>query len=76
LASSDVTHHVAAILNAGYMVRYYARGGRTQIGKLQRKQAIQFMGLAVREAFNTSDDYEALLVAVVDGLRPKDDPPF
>jgi hypothetical protein len=76
LASPDVTHHVAAILNAGWMVRHYVRGGRSQIQKLRRKQAIQFLGATVREAFNASDDYEALLVAVVDGLRPKDDPPF
>jgi hypothetical protein len=76
LDTSDVAHHVAAILNAGWMVRHYVRGARSQTQKLQRKQAIQFLGVTVREAFNASDDYEALLVAVVDGLRPKDDPPF
>lgn len=63
---------VASILNAGWMVRHYARGTRS----LERKQAIQRMGLTIREAFNRSEDFEPLLIAVVDGLRPKDDPPF
>ena len=68
--------HVAAILNASYMVRHYARGGRSSLQRTQRSQAIQRLGLTVRDAFNESDDYEPLLAAVVDGLRPKDDPPF
>jgi hypothetical protein len=64
------------IRNAGYFVRYYWRGGRTSIGRTLRKQAILRMGLAVREAFNKSDDFEALLAAVADSLRSRDDPPF
>lgn len=72
----DTATHVAAILNAGYMVRHYARGAKTQTQRLERQQAILHMGLLVREAFERSSDFEALLVAVVDGLRPKDDPPF
>lgn len=67
---------VAAILNAGWMVRHYARGGRTQIHRLERAQAIQRLGLEVRHAFNASDDFEQLLAAVVDALRPRDEPPF
>jgi hypothetical protein len=68
---------VSAILNAAYMVRHYARGGRTSIGRLERQQAIRRMGLTVREAFNMSDDFEPLLAAVVDGLRPhENNPPF
>ena len=66
---------IAAILNAGWMVRNYALK-RTRRGRLQRAQAIQRMGLTVRDAFERSDDYEALLGAVVDGLRPKDNQPF
>jgi hypothetical protein len=67
---------VASILNAGYMVRHYARGGRSSIQKLQREQAIQRLGLEIRHAFAASDDFEPLLIAVVDALRPRDDPPF
>lgn len=64
------------IRHAGWMVRYYARGGRTGVGKLKREQAIQRLGLAVRHAFSVSDDYESLLAAVADALRPKDEAPF
>jgi hypothetical protein len=66
----------AAIRNDGWMVRYYVRGGRTSIGRMQREQAIQKLGLTVRAAFASSDDFEALLAAIVDGLRPRDDQPF
>jgi hypothetical protein len=72
----DSASLVAEILNAGYMVRHYARGGRTSIGRTLRQQAILRMGLTVRDAFNKSDDFEALLAAVADGLRPRDAPPF
>lgn len=74
--SPDVTHYVAAILNAGWMVRHYVRGARTNINKLEREQAIRLLGLTVREAFTVLDEFEPLLVAVVDALRPRDDPPF
>lgn len=72
----DTASLTAAILNAAWMVRHYARGGRTDIHALQRTQAIQHLGLIVRNAFELSDDYEALLAAIVDGLRPRDEPPF
>jgi hypothetical protein len=72
----DTASLVAQILNAGWMVRHYARGGRLTIQRTQRTQAIQKLGLTVREAFNRSEDFEPLLAAVVDGLRPRDDPPF
>jgi hypothetical protein len=62
--------HVAAILNAAWMVRHYARGGRSSFQRPERAQAIQRLGLTVREAFNRSEDFEPLLVAIVDGLRP------
>ena len=66
----------AAIRNDGWMVRHYVRGGRSEIQRAERRQAIKRMGLTVRKAFNQSNDFEALLAAVVDGLRPKNDPPF
>lgn len=72
----DTGQLVATILNAGYMVRHYARGGRSQIQRQQRTQAIADMGVVVRDAFNSSEDFEALLAAVVDALRPRNDPPF
>lgn len=72
----DTADLVATILNSAWMVRHYARGGRSKLGRAQRQQAIQHLGLMVREAFNRSDDFEALLAAVADGLRPRDEPPF
>lgn len=65
----------ASIRNATWMVRHYARAGNS-LQRAQRAQAIQMLGLAVRDAFNKSQDFEALLTALVDGLRQKDDPPF
>jgi hypothetical protein len=67
---------VASILNCGYMVRHYARGGRSLIQRQERTRAIRELGVAVRDAFNSSDDYEALLAAVADALRPREEPPF
>jgi len=66
---------VAAILNDGWMVRHYALQ-RTPSQRLRRAQAIQKMGVTVRAAFSQSDDFEALLGAVVEGLRPRDNQPF
>jgi len=60
--------HVAAILNASWPVRQYVRPSQ----RLQRQQAILKLGLTVREAFNNSEDFEPLLAAVADGLRPRD----
>lgn len=68
--------HVAAILNAWWMVRHYERGGRLTIQRLQRQQAIFKLGLTVREAFNACDDFEPLLAAMIEGARPKDGPAF
>lgn len=76
MESRATANHVAAILNAAWMVRHYARGGRSEIQSDQRQQAIELLGLTVREAFNSSDEYEALLGAVVDGLRPREERPF
>ena len=66
---------VTAILNDARLLREYAPG-RTPAQRLRRSQAILKLGLTVKEAFNNCDDYESLLVAVADGLRPRNDPPF
>lgn len=62
-----------AIRNAAWMVRHYPR----RMQRAQRAQAILALGLTVRDAFNRTDNFEPLLVAVVDGLRPLPEaPPF
>ena len=76
MGGPDSPSLVAGILNAAWMVRHYARGGRSALQRAQRAQAIQLLGVTVRDAFNKSNDFEALLGAVVDGLRPKDEKPF
>ena len=72
----DIADLIAAILNDSYLVRHYHRGGRTGIGRARRTQAIQKLGLTLREALNRTEDFEAILTALVDGLHPRDEPPF
>jgi hypothetical protein len=75
----DSPELVAMILNAAWMVRHYARGGRmTFLMKRERDEAIRKLGLAVRHAFTVAreDQFEPLLAAICDGLRPKDEQPF
>ena len=67
---------LAAITNACYFVRHYARGGRSEIQRPLRAQAIQHLALVLREALSTTDDPEPYLAALLDGLRPRNDPPF
>lgn len=64
---------MAAILNAGVLVRLYRRGSAAR-----RQQAILRMALAVREALTRGDpaDYEKYLRATLDALRPKEDDPL
>ena len=62
--------HVVAIRHAAWMVRNYSRN------KMRRAQAIAKLGHTVRHAFTNSDDYETLLAALLDGLRPLDTRPF
>jgi len=71
----DTATLVAAILNEAWMVRHYALK-RTPSQRLRRAQAVLKLGLVVRDAFDHSDDFEPLLGAVVDGLRPRDNQPF
>jgi hypothetical protein len=63
------------IRNAAWMVRHYALE-RTPIERARRAQAIQRMGLTVREAFDRCDDFEPLLAAICDGLKPRDERAF
>jgi hypothetical protein len=66
---------VHGIYAACWWVRHY-REQRTVAMRLGRAQAIQRLGLAVRDAFNSSDDFEVLLTALVDGLTNTHKPPF
>jgi len=66
----DTAALVAAILNTAWMVRHYARGGRSSILKKERARAIRQMGMMVRDCFNQSEDFEPMLAAVLDGLSP------
>lgn len=61
--------HVAAIYEAAWWVRHYCR----PVQRAQRAQAVQRLGLAVRCAFDSSDDFEALLYAVCDALATTPD---
>ena len=65
----------ADLHNDAWMVVYYAPQ-RTAAMRLRRAQAILKLGLTVRHAFAVSDNFEPLLVALVDGLRPRDERPF
>ena len=72
-AIPETQRHEAAIRHAAWMVRHYCRPGQRR----QRQEAIRKLGLAVRKAFSDSDDFEPLLVAIVEGLKPQDyRPPF
>lgn len=65
----------SAIRNDAWMVLHYG-DQRTPARRLRRAQAILKLGLTIRHAFNVSSDFESLLTAVVDGLRPRNEPPF
>lgn len=79
MGPTDTGSLVAAILNAAWMVRHHARGGRVTRGSpmaAKRDEAIRQLGVTVRDAFNQCEDFEPLLAAVCDGLRPHDERPF
>lgn len=63
--------HVAAIYNRCWLVRHRNRGIRLESHAQAREDAIRELGLVVRQAFQESEDFEALLTAVVDGLSPR-----
>lgn len=71
----DTGQLIAAILNDAWMVRNYGLE-RNESQRLRRAQAILKLGLTVREAFNATDDFEPLLAAICDGLRPRESKPF
>lgn len=52
--------HVAAVCNAAWWVRWYARPHQAE----QRAAAIRTLGLAARAAFNASEDFGPLLYAI------------
>lgn len=64
---------VQRIRNAGWWVRHY---GTRPAQRLLRDQAILKLGLVVREAMNSTDDFEPILRALIDALFPQDIPPF
>lgn len=70
----DSTEALAAsIRNAAWQVRHYRRA----LNRRERAHAIVILGATVRDAFNRTENFEPLLVAVVDGLRPTPEPaPF
>lgn len=67
--------YIHVIYNDWWMVRHYALQ-RTPTERLRRRQAIRKLGLTVRAAFNSSDDFEPLLIALVEGANPKEYRPF
>lgn len=76
MSAPETAHLVASILNAAWMVRHYQRGGRVAIQREQRQLAIRHLGSVVRQSFAQSEDFEPLLAAVVDGLRPTSEQRF
>lgn len=58
------------------MVRHYERGGRSSIQQEKWEQAIVHLGLAIRRAFNESDDFKPMIAAVVDGAKRHSEQPF
>lgn len=66
----DVGDLVSTIYNDCYMVRHYERN------KLRRHQAIQKLGATLQFAFSQTDEYEPLIQALLEGLRPIDRPKF
>lgn len=74
-----IADDVSALYNCCWWVRHFERGNRLESVAIRRKQAIQKLGLTCREIFKHTDDhdFEPVLTALVDGLRPRDDnPPF
>ena len=71
---------VARILNDWWLVRYYVRGGRSEIHRKQRDEAILNLGVTIQHAFSacpkTPRAYETLIAAVLDGGRPHNEQPF
>ncbi len=68
----ETTVLLAEIYSAAWWTRHYSRP--TQRDK--KAQAVIRLGLAVRAAFNASEDFEPLLFAVCDALAVRQDTRF
>lgn len=66
----DTAELVSLILNASWMVRHYSRS------TAMRSQAILKLGHTLRYALAKSEDFEPLIAAILDGLRPAERRPF
>jgi hypothetical protein len=78
-AMADAGDDLACIRNDAWLVRHYARGANTSIGRLRREQAILKFGLSCRAAFSkaeTSSEFEVIVAEILDCLRPVDRRPF
>lgn len=74
----DTAELLGRIANACWWVRYHTRNARRkwQTDK-QRLEAIAQLALILAHGLAVTTDYEAILAALVEGLRPRDvDPPF
>jgi hypothetical protein len=56
--------HVAAIYNAAWQVRFWRRPHQHE----QKARSFLQLGLAARAAFNATEDFEPLLLAIRDAL--------
>lgn len=54
----------AEIFNAAWWIRHYCRPAK----RVERQAAVLDLGLAVRQAFAATEDFEPLLRALADGL--------
>lgn len=62
----SVAAHLGAIMNAGWWVRHYCRPHQREL----RAQAILALGLACRAAFNSTEEFEPVINALVDAVTP------
>ncbi len=65
MRSDRTEQHVAAIYNAAWPVRYLCRPHQHEL----RAAAWHNLGLAARAAFNASDQFAPLLLAIADALK-------
>ena len=64
--------HLAAILNACYVVRTARRPHQREI----HARAVESLGRAVRDALNSATDYAPILRAIVEGLTADERAPL
>lgn len=55
---------IAELYHGAWWIRNYGRPGK----KVERAVSIRALGLAARQAFNETEDFEPLLRALADGL--------